>query len=437
MTLMAWAFLRLAQDPSGRRALVAGTVAGITCLTRLTALIPVVCGLAWMVVEAPPERRRKMTLAAGVSLLTAGLLVAPFLISCAREWGDPFYAVNYYTKYYRFVEGLSPSVNESALHFMGRNLVGRPFQTIDTVSGGLFSWPFVEKWQGFQRWSEPLTLLLKGSAACGLVLLFWSATGRILLVLVISSLIPYCLTWVLGGGGAWRFHEHTYPVYLIAAFHFLQQAVRAAAAFVRRPSLTMPDLTARTVLRGAALVTAGVLIWIAYLVLPFFVQRETLARGEPITIDARTRHRWFLIGAWSEAHTTGNVTIRAAREPHVGMRALLPRRMDYQLTLRLDPISAIDAPELKKVALFVNGQALQNLDLTYDAARVGTYRLRIPEQMTRNGLNRIDLLASRTVAAASAGTEFAWLDRREPVAFRFWYFRLEPLSGPVPVPQEP
>ena len=435
ITLLAWALLRVSQNPSAGPAIGAGVIAGFACLTRLSALISVASGIVWTILEAPRGARRPATRAAALSTLTAGLIVGPYLMSCAIATGDPFYAVNYHTKYYRFAEGLSPTVDESALHFMGRQFHQQPLHAMDTAAGGMFSWPFDEKWGGFERWSPVLARVLKWSSAFGLVLCLGSTSGRILLVLLFSSLAPYCLTWVLGGGGAWRFSEHVYPIYLIAAFQFLHRLASVAAEFVRRPSLDTVRLTTRAFRRGTALLGAAAVIWLVYVTLPLFVEREALERGEPAMVDARARHRWFLIGDWSAAHTAGNVTFRAARALHVGLRLLLPRKMDYLLTLRLDPISTRDWPDADEVALFFNGRPLQTLRLTYDPARVGMYRLRVPEQMTQVGFNRIDLLASRTVAAGSAGPEFAWLDQLEPVAFRLWYFRLEPLSEPVP--QEP
>src|SRR4029079_10126787 len=128
-----------------------------------------------------------------------------------------------------------PNVAESALHFMLRNFLNRPMETIDTVAGGLLGWPFVARCIGVPHLSRSLAYMLEASAAAGTVRLLWSSTGRLLLVLLFSSLVPYSLTWVLGGAGAGRFTEHIYPIYLIAAFHLLDRGGRAVyTAFGRR-----------------------------------------------------------------------------------------------------------------------------------------------------------------------------------------------------------
>jgi hypothetical protein len=434
-TLMVWAMVRLAQQPSRRRAIVAGTLAGLTCLTRLSALLSVVAALAWILIESSSRERRGPALrATALAAVVAAALVGPFLVNCAIATGDPFYAVNYYTKYYRFAQGLSPAVAESGLHFMLRNFLHRPMETIDTVAGGLLGWPFFAKWTGFAQWSRPLAYTLEASAAAGMVLLLWSSTGRLLLVLLLSSLVPYSLTWALGGGGAWRFTEHIYPIYLIAAFHLLDRGGRALyTAFGRRSE--RPILPPHAV-RNAALVAGGIgVAALLYLTLPILIQREAMALGEPITIDSGARHGWFMVGDWSRPHNTGNVVTRAARELHVGVRVFLPAPMDYRLTLRLDPASAMAATTGQRVVVFVNRKPLGSLSLTFDPARIGAYRLQVPRDATVAGVNRIDLVASELVPASRAGREFRWLNGSDPVAFRFWYFRLEP--GEITSPAAP
>jgi Dolichyl-phosphate-mannose-protein mannosyltransferase len=435
-TLMVWAMVRLGQQPSRRRAMVAGTLAGLTCLTRLSALLSVVAALAWIVIDSSSRERRGPALrATALVAVVAAALVGPFLVNCAIATGDPFYAVNYHTKYYRFAQGLSPAVAESALHFMLRSFLRRPMEAIDTVAGGLLGWPFFAKWTGFAQWSLPLAYALEASAAAGMVLLLWSSTGRLLLVLLLSSLVPYSLTWVLGAGGAsWRFTEHIYPIYLIAAFHLLDRGGRVLyTEFGRRGE--RPILTLRAV-RTAALVAGGIgVAALVYLAMPVLIEREAMALGEPITIDSRARHGWFMVGDWSGPHTTGNVVTRAARELHVGVRVFLPAPMDYRLTLRLDPASAMAATTGQHIAVFVNRKPFGSLSLTFDPARIGAYRLQVPRDATVAGVNRIDLVASELVPASRAGREFRWLNGSDPVAFRFWYFRLEP--GEITNPAAP
>jgi hypothetical protein len=36
----------------------------------------------------------------------------------------------------------------------------------------------------------------------------FSGTGRFMLLMLFTSLIPYAVTWSVGGGGEWRFTQH-------------------------------------------------------------------------------------------------------------------------------------------------------------------------------------------------------------------------------------
>jgi hypothetical protein len=92
--LAAWALLRLSQRPTVARALAAGALCGLACLTRVTALAFVLPVLALIVAAAPGAERRLHARRVGLALLTAAVLVAPYLISCAIATGDPLYALN-------------------------------------------------------------------------------------------------------------------------------------------------------------------------------------------------------------------------------------------------------------------------------------------------------------------------------------------------------
>ena len=76
-------------------------------------------------------------------------LVAPYLIACAQQYGDPLYAVNYHTRYYRAAEGLQKDESVSAASYVRTKLVTRPLTSIDTLAGGLFTYPMVNKWQSY------------------------------------------------------------------------------------------------------------------------------------------------------------------------------------------------------------------------------------------------------------------------------------------------
>ena len=210
--LTAWSYLRLRQTAAPHHGVVAGLVSAGACLTQLSSLLFVVGGLVWLVVEpATGVARARIARAVGIAAAVATLVTGPYLVSCWATTGDPFYAVNYHTQFYRHAQGLPASVPESAAHFVGRQFTTRPIAALDTAAGGLFSWPFSRKWRGFRPWYRHLPTILRSSAALGLVLMLWSANGRLLIALLMLSLAPYALTYALRGGDAWRFAEHTYP----------------------------------------------------------------------------------------------------------------------------------------------------------------------------------------------------------------------------------
>src|SRR5262245_51560204 len=100
-TLSAWSYVRLRQTPAASSALAAGLAGAAACLTRLTSLLFVAAGLAWTVVEpAVPATRRHAAKMTGLAALLTAVLVAPYMASCWFATGDPFYAVNYHTRYY-------------------------------------------------------------------------------------------------------------------------------------------------------------------------------------------------------------------------------------------------------------------------------------------------------------------------------------------------
>ena len=425
-TLFAWALLRLRWYPSSTRALVAGACAAGAALTRLSSLSFVAPGLVWLILEPVIPRARRLT-ARGVllSALVVTTLVGPYLASCWRATGDPFFAVNYHTRYYRSAEGLSPQVNESAMQFVVRQFRERPVAALDTMARGLVTWPFESKWRGFRAWSPHLPELLRLAAVAGLLLFLWQPTGRLLLVLLFCALLPYALTWNLGGGDAWRFSEHVYPIYLVAACAAIVAAWRLSVTLARRPATWRAGATRQHAIRAAITTAVALLAGAAFFLLPPLVAREALAAGEPVTIVADRRARALLVGNWSGPHRDGNVTVRAAQSTEVGVRLLLPRPMASQLTLRLDPPETT-ANGVSTVSVFLNRQHLGTVHLMRTPARMGTYRFRVPAEYTTGGLNRLDLIASRTLPAREAGASFGWVPAGNEVAFRLWYVRIEP-----------
>jgi hypothetical protein len=145
------------------------------------------------------------------------LLIAPYLFNSWRESGDPFLAVNFHTRYYQDRDGRPIDTSQGAVGFVGDHLTERPLRTIDTAVTGLFVFPMQIKFGGFLTWSAWLPALMFWLAVAGQIALLFTPQGRLLLLILYSSLIPYAITWRIAGGGEWRFTQHAYPLYLAAA----------------------------------------------------------------------------------------------------------------------------------------------------------------------------------------------------------------------------
>lgn len=420
VTLAAAALLLLYEHPTRPAGVVAGLTSAAACLTRITACTFVVPALVFIALLAPRERRGEARAAAGLAALVAAALVAPYLVNTWRATGDPFYALNYHTRYYRSAEGQPLDESLGALDYVSGKLVSRPVTTIDTAAQGLISVPFLNKWNGWDRWHPVIGSVLKWSAAAGALMAAWSPRGRLLLLILLSSLLPYALTWSVGGGGEWRFTQHVYPIYLVLACGALAAAARFGAALARR-DVQRPSRG--TLLQVAATAGAVGLVAAAYAAAPLAIARESLAAEGLLMITAGNRDARFLEGPWSAPIRQGNVTVRMAQAPLTSL-ALPLEKADYLLTLRMDPPLTADPARQPSVTVFLNRRPLAQLDLTRDPARVGMYRIEVPREAVEPW-SRLDLLASHTVPAAEAGAPFAELPPESPVAFRLWYVRLE------------
>ncbi len=425
-----WALVRLRQRPTPFRAIVAGCLSAAACLTRLTALSFVVPALVWIALdgrEARRERTRACLLTAGVVLL----LVAPYMINCYRAYGDPFIAVNVHTRYYRFSEGLPSERPESALHYLGGKFGRRPLYELDTAIEGLFVQPLANKWSGYNAWLQGSAHALELLAVAGLVLLAFTADGRLLLVACFTSLIPFAFTWNIGGGREWRFTMHAYPFFLTAAFLTLVVAVRAL--FALRPGSVRPPLPRRRDLVFPALVALTIAaIVILRRELPYYVVREALGTGQAVTLSTGLRDDQFFSRGWSRWHEDGNVTARVT----IGDRSIvtipLPASKDYFLTLRADPVQAEPNQTL---TLYFNRRFLRTLPLEWDPTRVGTYRLTVPAGYGHAGTNELLIVPGRTIRARDAGERFSWISPDAAIGARVWYVRVEPLTEAAIAPQ--
>jgi len=395
-----WALVRFRRSPTFANAATVGVTAAAACLTRITALSFVLPALLWIAFDCPRAERRERANRIAAAALVLAALVGPYLVNCAIATGDPFYAINYHTSYYRFHEGLPSSEPMSAANYVWEKFASRPLGTVDTGVMGVLAQPFVTKWGGFEVWMTGLGVLLAWAALAGLLRLLFTADGRLLIVVVIGSLLPYAFAWSIPGGTHWRFTMHAYPVFIVAAFYGMAGAYRAVAR-LRQGHLRPDPAQLRTALRAAAVTvlvvgTAGA----AAVVLPWFVVREAAARGQDVSVESGWRDVMFFRGAWSPARREGAVSVRVSTGERALVRLPLPERRAYDLVLRLDPV----APDRQqRLTVLFNGQLVAALPFSWDSQRMGSYRLRIPGRVVHPGGNELILVPDVLVPAASAG----------------------------------
>jgi hypothetical protein len=409
--LTAWALVRFRERASFGRALILAFAGGAACLTRLTALSFILPALAWIAIERRADGRQRLEYtAAAIGVLTA--IVLPYLVSCALAAGDPFLAVNHHTGYYRHAEGVAEQQPMSAGEYLRAKFARRPVATIDVAAMGLFVWPFANKWHPFDIWTRGLSAALWWTTVAGLTLWLFQPTGRLMLVILVTALIPFAFTWNVGGGGEWRFTMHVYSIYLVAAV----SAVMAAWRAIGRPPAWRE---VRWRIAIVAVLAASAVSF--YLVMPWFVKREAMAADEAVNLEAGPRDRMFFRRGWSPPRTDGAVTARVSRTERASIHFPLPEKRAYEIALRLDPV----APGTQdRLTVLLNKRMLARLQLSWNPDRVGSYRLTLPAEWVRDGDNEIELVPETMVTAGAGGPRFAWLDPEERVGVRLWYLRV-------------
>jgi 4-amino-4-deoxy-L-arabinose transferase-like glycosyltransferase len=423
--LAVWTWIRVARAPTYRNAAWAGIAGGLACLTRLTAPFVWLPAAAFVLVAGGTTSRRERVPVLALGLGLATVLVAPYLVSCAIEFGDPFYAVNYHTQFYRQRAGQSAEI-VSTTAYLWRRIAEGPIGFIDTILQGLFVYPFVIKWSGLNMWWPGLGTLARALSLAGLLLWIYRPGLRVLLAVLFCSLVPYMTTWSISGGGEWRFTMHAYPIYLVAA----GAAVAWLTGVLRRGwAGEQPDwrgVARRALGPAVALVVAVVWTYGA----PYLMLRESLVRGQQAVLIPNRRDAWLLPSGWSALSTTGTVTARFNTAAWSRVRLPLPERRAYDLVLRLDPVPV--GGDVQRVRVFLNGQALGRFDLTWNPERVGRYSLRIPEELVRAGPNELAFQADHMVDATLVADRYPSIATAGPVGFRLWSVIVTPADATRP-----
>jgi len=409
--LMAWAFLRYLRTPSRGHAITMGVLAGVSCLVRIFSVLVVVPGLFYLwLTDRRPWRARLGGF--GIAVVTAVIIVAPYLINCWLVLGDPLRSFNVHSDIYRATEGQAVDVNQSTGQYIWSQVRSRPARVADTVTLGMTTYPFLNKWRGFDCWIPGAGKFLSWAALAGLFLFLGSRDTRLLLLILAASLVPFSLTWKLIA--EWRFTEHAYPFFLIAAaFAIGRVAGFFAPSNLRQLVRDRPSKKTLAFWGGAgALVAASV--WIVAGVLPVLADEEAIRSNEAITIEAGRRDWSYFTRGWSSPTFDGSVSWRVSQGPLSEVRVPLPRVQDYGATVRLDPSPGPTGADssLPAVRVSLNDQPLATLELRWNPERVGGYELRLPAHLVRAGMNRLGFVVDPKPGSATA--------------IRLWMVRVRP-----------
>jgi len=419
--LAVWLWVRTTRTPSTRWAAAAGLMTGLACLTRLTAPFMLAPVVVWTLCVRDVTVLRQRLRTAAIAGTLAAVIVTPYLVSCALEFGDPFYAVNYHTQFYLDREGSEPEIQPASRYILHK-FADRPVETTDIALQGLFVFPFQNKWNGIRVWQPELGTWLAWLSVCGLLLWLFDTRGRVLLAALFGSLVPYMITWSIPGGAEWRFTSHAYVFYLLAAFG-LPTTLLAARRQLAAARHAGRALMIRVVVL-AAVVGAGLTWWWG---MPRLVLREALRQNRPAAILAGPRDRWLLHRGWSVLSVTGNVTARFATAPSAFVSLPLPEQRDYQLVLRVDPIPRGDLPP-QHLSVELDGEPLGRFELTWDPDAVGRYEVAVPGRLIRSRSSVLRLQPDALVEAGSAALRYPVLRPDERVGFRLWYVLIQPLQ---------
>jgi 4-amino-4-deoxy-L-arabinose transferase-like glycosyltransferase len=304
----AAALIALYRDPGRRHAMVFGALAGLTLLTRLSAFSFILPSLG-LAILLPGEKERKVRLRAGAEAIALMLLIAgPFMWACAIGYGDPFYAVNVHTRFYRSRAGLADAAPTNVLSMFTELLA--PWEFVRTGFLGFTSVPFESKWSGFDAFLPGLVKVLPILALGGLAALMLRPEGWILLSILFCSILPYAWTWNIRGGGEWRFTLPAYPFYLISAALVATECVQGVRRLADKSSRSE---SWRYFLRIAVAATA-VFLAITFLGRWFewAAARERIESGKEVTLAAASGSSAFFRSGWQALESGSGYRMRGA-----------------------------------------------------------------------------------------------------------------------------
>jgi hypothetical protein len=281
------------------------------------------------------------------------------------------------------------------------------------------SYPFANKWDGFDPWLPGLGHAMALAALAGLSLCLAFENGWLLVMLVAAAQAPFAFTWRLSAD--WRYTAFTYPFFLVAA----GVLVVSVAGLLRPSRWRVPptDPQRRRMVAGWLLAMAGVAVvaWTVMRVLPVLSFQERLAANQSAVIVAGSRDRAFFGEGWAARVETPTVTTRAASGPMAAIDLPLPRAADYRVTVRMDPAPPPAGDEPPRVVhVLFNGTLVRTVSLAWDPARVGRYDLVIRRDLVKARGNRLTFLTGQAWTGAAPDGDGG------TGRFRLWYVLVGP-----------
>jgi hypothetical protein len=366
---------RLLDRPGLKNAVVAGLVAALACLTRISSLALILPAFAAVFVMCRRAHGRSADAALGIGALVFAGALLPFLFACWIAFGDPFHSINAHTVFYRGRAGLAHDEPMNALRFLAYQR--GPLELADTGLIGVTTYPFLNKWTDFDDWLPGASLLLSGAAFVGLIGFAFLPRARLLLLSLFAALLPYAFTWEVPGGNEWRFTLHAYPFYLVAAAWAFHAVFRSAwrGALLRG-------------LAAAALLLP--LAWLAASGLHYLRIREDLRTGKSARVGAGPRDAFLFAHGWGPLRRFENGFSRQAGPAAATFRLPLVETRAYRATLRLRPLEACAAP--CTVSLALDGRPLGQVAATRDdAGRFGSAILELATDGAPRAAHQLEL----------------------------------------------
>jgi hypothetical protein len=408
---------RVRIDAAHLEAALLGIAGGFAILTRIMAVPFLLAGAVVVLVALAAPWRRRLAIV-GLACLLATVIAGPYFLNCWRVHGDPLYTFNVHGGIYSISEGKEEWKGTTA-SYVWQKIKTRPFEQLDTIAQGVTTYPFGNKWTGLGRWKAGFGDWAAIASIVGLVLLAAQAEGRLVLVAMVGSLLPFAFTWKVDPH--FRFTAHVYPIFLIAAAVAVVLCLRMIRTLLAPAWSSTEPWWRGSSWRAWAAMVAGTLVvlWGLSRFSPSWVFAETLAANEDATATAGVREAAFFGSGWTPVLPGGNVNVRVTMdEGRIDLR--LPSVDDYPATLRLDPFPAplTDVPsQLPEVEILLNGISIRRMRLQWTPGRVGAYDIVLPRATVRRGTNRVVV---RVIDGGAVALWYLRVHRAPPTGPSLW-----------------